>query len=233
MRVRRLIIMFALLGGAFLSIGAGDAPSEEDRSAQPPCEPLYDHMMGLFQQNEDFVAKFSELTAEDKAAQKAEFVTMCGEVTDASEIAVSWCIMGATTFEGLEACLASKKESLAKRLGRADALANLDGIRIAEKAYHAAFDHYVPCDWTPAEIPKAPVDFEGPGKAAFEQLGWVPWGQVLCRYRVTVQPGATGGAEDATFEATAECDLDGDGAPMVLRSTGADKAAAVTPEEIL
>ena len=231
MRVRRSIILVSVLIGGLLLLGAGDAPAGGDRTANPPCEPLYEHMMGLFMQNPEFAAEWGKMTPEEEAGKKAEFVSMCGGVTDPGEIEISWCIMDATTFEGLEACLASKKESIARRIARADALANLDGIRTAELAYVAEFDAFQPCDWTPAEIPAAPVNFDGPGKAAFDALGWSPFGQVLCRYRVTVKPGGKRPVT-TTFEATAECDLDGDGTPMVLRSTDAEKAAAVTPDDV-
>lgn len=231
MRFRYTFVAVVVLAGALLLLGAGDPPSSEERTANPPCEPLYDHMMGLFQQNEAFAQAWGEMTAEEEAQKRTEFVAMCGQVTNPGGIAISWCIMDATTFEGLEACLESKREVIGRRLMRGDALANLDAIRTAEKAYNASFDGYLECPWTPAEIPSAAVDFEGPGRAAFDSMGWRPMGQVVCRYQVTVSPP---GMESATptFEANAECDLDGDGTPMVLRSTDATKAERITHVDV-
>lgn len=98
------------------------------------------------------------------------------------------------------------------RAKRAEAPANLDAIRTAEMAYHAEWDTYLAAGWTPSEIPgKTAVAFEGGDLPAFQNLGWYGWGDVYCRYRVTNVVTDAENPQNDSFEAVAECDIDGDG----------------------
>ncbi len=119
-----------------------------------------------------------------------------------------------------------------KRAKRSEAPTNLDGIRTAEKAYHAEWDVYTTCDWTPASIPgKDPKPFTGGGESAFENLGWIADGNVRCRYRVTNVTVGSGPTPD-TFEAEAECDIDGNGEVSRYRATHDMKSMMETQNNV-
>ena len=104
---------------------------------------------------------------------------------------------------------AEERQRAARGKARYAALSQLDGIRIAEKAYHAEWDHFTAAPATPAAVPMGPVGFEGPGKRAFELLGWSPEGPSACQFSVELKPSQHRWKED--FLATAVCDFDGDG----------------------
>jgi type II secretory pathway pseudopilin PulG len=112
------------------------------------------------------------------------------------------------------------------RAKRSEAPANLDAIRVAERAYHAEWDEHVPVPPTPDLVPgRTPTAFEGGGLSAFQDLGWVATSPVYCRYNVI-----THGVHD--FLATAECDIDGDGVYAVYEATPDSKATLVTSNNV-
>lgn len=112
------------------------------------------------------------------------------------------------------------------RAKRAEAPSNLDGLRTAEKAYHAEWDVFTACQATPSAIPgENMVPFEGAGKSCFEALGWTPGVDVRCRYTVF-------NVSDDAFEATAECDIDGDGVISVYRADQNMKPLMETPNNV-
>ena len=120
-----------------------------------------------------------------------------------------------------------------KRAKRSEAPTNLDGIRTAEKAYHAEWDTFTAVDWTPPQIPgKKPGAFTGGGKSAFEHLGWMPPGDVYCRYRVTnVVTDETNVGNDS-FLAEVECDIDGDGTVSRYTATESMKSMMETMNNV-
>jgi hypothetical protein len=148
-----------------------------------------------------------------------------------------WNDMSVQTFEramkapGIEAFEVAEMWSSIDELdplpgGRTAAKANLDAIRTAENAYHAEWDVFTACPAVPAEIPGTEaVPFEGAGLRCFRSLGWWPDTDVKCRYSVEVTRGA---GEAQGFVGRAECDLDGDGKPMVLTCTEVHKVGLDT-----
>jgi prepilin-type N-terminal cleavage/methylation domain-containing protein len=89
----------------------------------------------------------------------------------------------------------------------AEARANLASIATAENAYFGEFNRYVPAAPSPAgaEGPNR-RPWNGGGTAQFDQLGFVPIGDVLFTYAVDTDPG------NVAFTAGARGDLDGNGA---------------------
>lgn len=134
----------------------------------------------------------------------------------------------------ISACLAltaccgavSNFNEMQGRAKRAEAPSNLDGIRTAEKAYNAEWDVFTACPATPSAIPgENMVPFEGPGKPCFDALGWTPGMDVRCRYTVF-------NVAEESFEATAECDIDGDGVISVFRADQNMKSMMETPNNV-
>ncbi len=101
------------------------------------------------------------------------------------------------------------------RAKRTEVPLNVDGIRAAELAYHAAFDavlpvpHPVPLD--PLMVDRMAVDW--PYGTPFDELGWSPDGQVRGTYWVEVAP------DGSDFVVHGVCDLDGDGAQAHYTAT--------------
>lgn len=92
--------------------------------------------------------------------------------------------------------------------GGAEALANLQAIRISQKAYHAEFDKFVhPLGPAPEGPPGSLRPWEGEGARSFNQVGWMPEGLLACRYEVKEATSPMGPG----FLAIARCDADGDG----------------------
>lgn len=68
------------------------------------------------------------------------------------------------------------------------------------------------------------------GLWAFQNLGWMPNGDVRCRYSVQANNSSSG--TDDRFVGRVECDLDGDGVPMVYTCTELSKARPDTDHGI-
>jgi type IV pilus assembly protein PilA len=90
----------------------------------------------------------------------------------------------------------------------AEARVNLASIATAENAYFGEFNQYVPAAPTPAGVegPNRRA-WSGGGAGQFDQVGFVPIGDVLFTYAVDTDP------SNAAFTAGARGDLDGNGAP--------------------
>ena len=113
------------------------------------------------------------------------------------------------------------------RAKRAELPSNLDGIRTAQKAYHAEWDSFTTAAQTPAAAPaRAQVNFEAGGFTAFQNLGWVADGKVRGVYSTSASPGASSALDD--FLATAISDVDGDGANAQYNCNRAEKSSMVT-----
>ena len=112
------------------------------------------------------------------------------------------------------------------RAKRAELPTNLDGLRTAEKAYHAEWDAFTTAAATPASPNgRHPTEFAGGGKDAFDLLGWNADGKVRGSYEVVaVAPGSGGSASD-DFTATATADVDGDGTNSSYECNRAEKAS--------
>ena len=94
------------------------------------------------------------------------------------------------------------------RAKRAELPTNLDGIRTAEKAYHAEWDTFTSAGpsplWTPG---RTQVVFEPVGD--WSMLGWSADGKVRGKYQVTAVAGTT--SQTDNFNGSAVADVDGDG----------------------
>ena len=94
------------------------------------------------------------------------------------------------------------------RAKRAELPANLDGIRTAEKAYHAEWDTFTNAGPSPAATPgRAQVTFSP--VAAWANLGWSADGKVRGKYQVTLVAGTS--SQTDNFNGSAVADIDGDG----------------------
>lgn len=114
---------------------------------------------------------------------------------------------------------------------RANTLAQLAAIRLAERTYRDDWGTYLSAQATPDEVSGGDAaPFLGPGLDAFQQLGWAP-PTARCRYRV-LQASGSGDLEGDWFEATAECDLDGDGERAIYRTTADRKPYRDSPRDV-
>jgi len=87
-----------------------------------------------------------------------------------------------------------------------EARVNLASIATSELAYFGEFNRFVPAAQTPpgaASTNRRP--WSGGGAGDFDQLGFVPIGEVFFTYAVTTDP------TNAAFTAGAQGDLDGNG----------------------
>jgi len=117
------------------------------------------------------------------------------------------------------------------RAKRSELPTNLDAIRTAEKAYHAEWDQYLSVPLCPAAEPRRePIDLEGACATDWAELGWSPDGIGLCRYQVVAFNSGDWATSD--FEATAECDIDGDGNYALFRASKDERSAMVTGNNV-
>lgn len=109
---------------------------------------------------------------------------------------------------------------------RAELPMNVEGIRIAELSYYAAFDKYIPCgvEKGEARLQVGPAFRDPRGDPAFDclntSLGWTPSGPVRGAYWVTV--------EGDEFEVHGIADIDGDGAVSHYVATRDEPAMMVS-----
>jgi type IV pilus assembly protein PilA len=117
------------------------------------------------------------------------------------------------------------------RSKRAELPSNLDGIRTAEKAYHAEWDQFTTAAQTPSGTPgRDQVNFAAGGLTAFQNLGWTADGKVRGRYSTTAVVGTNSAADD--FNATAISDVDGDNANSQYNCNRAEKATMITSNNV-
>jgi hypothetical protein len=114
------------------------------------------------------------------------------------------------------------------RAKRAELPANIDGIKIAELAYEAAFDTYVA---QPQPVPRSIEDLGGEpmdwgSGAGFDTLGWAPDGPVRGTYWIEVTPGGD------DFVVHGMADLDGDGVPSHYTATKSTYAVMISPPNV-
>ena len=117
------------------------------------------------------------------------------------------------------------------RAKRAELPSNVDGVRTAEKAYHAEGDGFTSATATPALQPtRTPVNFSAGDVPGFENLGWVADGKVRGSY-LTTATNATSNVDD-DFVATASSDVDGDGVTAAYNCNRAEKSQMVTSNNV-
>ncbi len=150
-------------------------------------------------------------------------------------IAVGGCALGGCLVAVLAVAVLlgwgiTEYNRMIKRAKRAEAPANLDGIRTAEMAYRAMFDTFTAIPPTSPSIPQQLTYVDPSAEPALIALGWTPDGMVRCRYSVTLVDGPDG---EGDFEARAECDLDQDGVPCLYRASASERAWRVTDEDVL
>ena len=113
------------------------------------------------------------------------------------------------------------------RSKRAEIPSNLDGLRTAEKAYHAERDSFTTAAATPG---RAQINFSGGGFSAFQNLGWVADGKVRGQYSVVATPGSSSQTDD--FTATGVADVDGDGTNSQYEANRAEKASMLSSNNV-
>lgn len=108
------------------------------------------------------------------------------------------------------------------RAKKAEVPPNVQGIRIAEQAYYAAFDTFVaevqwyPSDLTYGAADKTLEDWPSPDSAGgFSTIGWHPYGAVRGSYSVP-------DGDSDSFEVQGMCNVDGDGDAPLYWCTEAD-----------
>ncbi len=118
------------------------------------------------------------------------------------------------------------------RAKRAELPSNLDGIRTAEKAYHAEWDSFTQAAFTPSATPsgRSQTVFTSGGYSQFDNLGWVADGLVRGVYAVGNV--TTGAFADDNFTATAQANVDGDAAFSEYSCNRAEKAQMVSANNI-
>ncbi len=117
------------------------------------------------------------------------------------------------------------------RAKRAELPSNLDGIRTAEKAYHAEWDTFTQAAATPASPSgRSQVAFTGAGYTQFDNLGWVADGLVRGSYLVTDIQSANFANDN--FTATANADVDGDGVLSGYVCNRAEKAQMTSANNV-
>jgi len=115
------------------------------------------------------------------------------------------------------------------RAKRAEAPTNLDGIRTAEKAYHAEWDTFTSAGPSPATTPgRNQVAFTPTGQ--WSLLGWTADGKVRCKYEVTNIPGTS--SQSDNFFGRATCDVDGDGREAIYECNRAERSKMMTPNNV-
>ncbi|MCP4804209.1 MAG: hypothetical protein GY913_14810 [Proteobacteria bacterium] len=129
--------------------------------------------------------------------------------------------------------------SMNKSALRNEAYSNVEGIRIAQLAYHATFDTYVACPPTPravAELDRTAVDFpwdvgDDPRAMCWAMLGWVPDGQVRGTYSVEVHFDPDH-PETEDFVVNGWIDIDADGEAAHVQASRDDKVHATTDDDV-
>jgi hypothetical protein len=113
----------------------------------------------------------------------------------------------------------------------AEATADINAIRTAEKAYHAEWDVYTAASVTPPFLPPPEgTPFKGGGLLQFLNLGWTsdPL-TVHCQYSVE---DVHNGAPRDWFVVHGRCDLDGDGELAEIQANPDYKAKQITPDDV-
>jgi hypothetical protein len=186
---------------------------------------------------DEFVRSFEEILERDRDFREAApFLSMVNEVllTSSSTRNAAEMVLEFKSDDGFEKAAEGQwgEETSRRKLRATRSIgpSNVDGIRTAEKAYHAEWDSFTSAPWTPPTLSGKNQPFSGGGKWAFENLGWVADGPTPCRFKVEARQGRSSQTDD--FLITAECDADGDGIPSRYQANRAQKAWMVTADDV-
>lgn len=117
------------------------------------------------------------------------------------------------------------------RAKRAELPSNLDGIRTAQKAYHAEWNHFTSASVVPATQPtREQVTFSGGGFNSFDLLGWAADGKVRGQYSTAGITSSSAASDD--FTASATSDVDGDAVTAAYNCNRALKPTMVTSNNV-
>jgi len=119
--------------------------------------------------------------------------------------------------------------SMQLRAKRAELPSNLDGVRTAEKAYHAEWDTFTSAGPAPATTPGRPQVVFTP-TAAFSLLGWTADGKVRGKYQVTNTSGSSSQADN--FLGSAVSDVDGDATEASYTCNRAEKSKMISANNV-
>ena len=122
--------------------------------------------------------------------------------------------------------------SMGSRAKRSEIPANVDGIKTAQVAYEATFDHFVEQpDFVPEERP-GKRQRPWPTGTAFDTLGWAPDGQVRGSYKLITLDCYGAGCRASDFRVFGVADSDGDGEIATYTSQKSINAVLVTPNSV-
>ncbi|MCP4869704.1 MAG: hypothetical protein GY898_13405 [Proteobacteria bacterium] len=112
------------------------------------------------------------------------------------------------------------------RAKRAEAPSNVDGMRTAEKAYHAEWDAFTSVTACPPFVPGREAvawDSSWDCYQQFSTLGWLPDGMTRCQYEIiALNDPSNSSIHD--FMINSYCDVDGDGNYSTYEANRASKA---------
>ncbi len=140
-------------------------------------------------------------------------------------VAAVGCLVAVAVIGILAAIAIPNFLAMQLRAKRAEAPANVDAIRTAEKAYHAEWDAFTSVETCPPYVPGRDAIAWDPNWDCYDQfaeLGWLPDGMTRCQY--TVEAYNDGGARDHDFLIYAVCDVDGSGGWAQYQANRASKA---------
>ena len=110
--------------------------------------------------------------------------------------------------------------SMQLRAKRAELPSNLDGVRTAEKAYHAEWDTFTSAGPAPGTTPGRPQVLFSPA-VDWSLLGWTADGKVRGKYQVTNVSGSS--SQSDNFRGSAVSNVDGDAAEASYTCSRAEK----------
>jgi hypothetical protein len=224
--------MRARIAAVVVSCALAGAPAgaRAEEPAAVDCGAWYEQLVALMCELPAYAEALARMDDEQRAAARESYVADCEAVLSdpdghPDDLRALGCVARAETVDQYMRCF---DPSIAREeLRRSEPYGNMDAMRTAERAYEACWDELVACAPTPAEIPAGTaVPFEGGGYDDFMKVGWLPDGDVTCRYSIRVDE------DGMQFEIKAECDQDGDGEIAVWKATRDDEPHRVTPAEV-
>ncbi len=225
--LRRLLLPALPAAAMWFCAAVPDTVPAEERATPEQCEALYEHVLELARtETEAGLAEIVDRASpEDLEEGKRAFLADCARIRESAVL----CMQGAIEIEELERCNEDHMPELYVGMLRAETLMRLNRLRSAFSIRDASSKGFRSCPATPAEIPgRGGIPIRELHADCLQDDGlWLVSGERLfCRYRVELIPAREGGQE--SFEATAECDLDGDGVLATYRVTDAQPAAPIT-----
>ena len=115
------------------------------------------------------------------------------------------------------------------RAKRAELPTNVDGIRTAQKAYHAEWDKFTSATAAPTGTPLRTQEIFTP-TIQWALLGWQADGKVRGKYQTTASNQASSQSDD--FLASGHGDVDGDSTPSLYTANRALKSKMDTANNV-